>query len=266
MQPARALSSVVLPAPVPPDTRTLSRAATAHASRATTAGGAKAAERDGPGAEAADGEAGPVDRQRRDDGVDPGPVGQAGVDQGRRAVDAQAEGRHHLLDEVLDGGRVEDDRHPLEAPAPLDPHPARAVDHDLGDVGVGQDGSRGPRPHTSASTSPHQPGLVGGRQQRALAGDQLGDPFGQPPAEPSATPGCRPSRPAADPSATQPGVRPAAFERAGTAVTPPPAAPSRAIGAPGRRGGRRRRPGRWTGRSRSRPGRARRARPRCRAG
>ncbi len=141
-------------------------------------------EGDGPGPEAADGEAGTVDRQRGDDGVDPGPVGQAGVDQGRRAVDAQPEGRHHLLDEVLDGGRVEDHGHPLQAPGPLHPHPPRAVDHDLGDVGVGQDRLQGPETAHLGQHLPHHPGLVGGRQQRALARHQLRDPLREPPAGP----------------------------------------------------------------------------------
>ena len=52
----------------------------------------------GLGGELADGEHRAVDRQRRDDGVDAGAVGEAGVDHRRRLVDAPAD----LADDALD--------------------------------------------------------------------------------------------------------------------------------------------------------------------
>ncbi len=105
MNPDSTLRFVVLPVPVPPETRMLSL----PLDRRLHGGD----EVEGPGAEVdqvlggervlgelPDGEHGAVDGQRRDDGVDPGAVGEAGVDHGRRLVDAPTDRRHDLLDHL----------------------------------------------------------------------------------------------------------------------------------------------------------------------
>ena len=53
-------------------------------------------------------------------------------------TDPEPERPDHPLDEVRDRRLVERHRHPLQPPAPLDPHPVGAVDHHLGDRRVGQ--------------------------------------------------------------------------------------------------------------------------------
>ena len=67
---------------------------------------------------------GPVDRQRRHDRVDPGAVGQAGVDERRRAVDPQARAAPPpARSSGSTGGRVEDDRRCARAGRPARPTP-----------------------------------------------------------------------------------------------------------------------------------------------
>ena len=80
------------------------------------------------------------ERQRRDDGVDAGAVGQAGIHHGRRLVDAAAErgddpvdDPHHVV--VV----LEHDVGELEPALALDVDLARAVDHDLADALVAQE-------------------------------------------------------------------------------------------------------------------------------
>ena len=50
------------------------------------------------------------------------------------------------------------------------------VDHDLGDLGVGEEGFEGPEPADLGQHLPGHPGLLARRQQRPLAGDQVGRP------------------------------------------------------------------------------------------
>ena len=86
-----------------------------------------------------DRQGGAVERQRRDDGVDPGAVGQAGVDHGARLVDAPADGTDDLVDHlpvlaVVGEGEVGR----LDDALPLHPDLVVGVAHDLGDGRVGQ--------------------------------------------------------------------------------------------------------------------------------
>ena len=128
-----ALSSVVLPEPVPPLTRMLRRAGDRRleqlALRRRSASPARPARR-GPGpprAEAADRDRRPVDRQRRDHDVDPRAVGEAGVDHRAELVDAPAERREDALDRVAQLLLVgEGDLGRLDPPAALDVDAARA--------------------------------------------------------------------------------------------------------------------------------------------
>ncbi len=95
MKAESALSSVVLPAPVPPAMMMFSLALTAASSssimpgvmafRSTRSGGISLSVR-----KTADGEQRPVHGQRRDDGVHARAVAQARVHHGRRFVDAPA--------------------------------------------------------------------------------------------------------------------------------------------------------------------------------
>ena len=103
------LSVVVLPEPVPPETKMLRRAST-HALEELEHLGRRGAEpdqvvdRERRGGELPDGDDRADQRQRRDDGVDAGAVGQAGVDHRARLVDAPADrgddpvdDPHHVL-------------------------------------------------------------------------------------------------------------------------------------------------------------------------
>ncbi len=68
---ASALSRVVLPAPAPPLTTTLARARTAQSSSSAVPGDDTSSSATGTGTEAPDGQAGPVDGQGPDHGMDP---------------------------------------------------------------------------------------------------------------------------------------------------------------------------------------------------
>ena len=102
------LSSVVLPVPVPPLMMMLRRPPT-HAEELRSLGrqGAEADEvvdREPGLGELADRERRAVDRERRDDRVDAGAVGEAGVDHRRRLVDAPADRRDDALDDQPEPG------------------------------------------------------------------------------------------------------------------------------------------------------------------
>ena len=99
------LSSVVLPVPVPPLIRMLRlpRTQTSRKSAAcwlSVPSRTRSADVNGVAGELPDGQHGSVDRQRRDDGVDPGAVGQSGIDQRRRLVDPAADGRDDAFDDL----------------------------------------------------------------------------------------------------------------------------------------------------------------------
>ena len=116
--------------------------------------------------EAAHGDARTVDRQGRDDDVDSRSVGQAGIDEGTRAIDAQAEGRHHALDEEIDGVAIDADRGGLKFTATLDPHRARTVDHHLGDQRIGEQRFERPESGGAGEDPIDHPVEHGGRRQR----------------------------------------------------------------------------------------------------
>ena len=88
-------------------------------------------------AEAADGEARPVDGNRRHHRAQPRPVGEACIDGGMRAVESPADGGEDVLDDAEQraGPDVAD---ALQLPAALDPHIGAAVHHHFVDGGVAQ--------------------------------------------------------------------------------------------------------------------------------
>ena len=95
---------------------------------------------EGLAGELPDGEERAVDRERRDDGVHAGAVGEAGVDHRRRLVDAATDVRDDLVDHPADVLGVDEagrDLHDLALA--LAEHDVRTVDHHLGDAVVVQE-------------------------------------------------------------------------------------------------------------------------------
>ena len=135
----RTFSSVVLPAPVPPDTMALSRARDGALQELEHRRGERLAldEIVGAqtiGAEAPNRHARPVERQRRNDDVDARAVLQPGVDHRARLVDAAADGADDALDDLHQVLVVaEDDVGLLDPAVPLDEHLAGLVHQDVGD-------------------------------------------------------------------------------------------------------------------------------------
>ncbi len=83
----------------------------------------------------------PVDGQRRNDGVHPGPVGQPGVHHGRRVVDPAPHGGHDPVDDLEEVPVVvEPDVRPLEAALPLHVDRARGVHQDVRDGRIVHEG------------------------------------------------------------------------------------------------------------------------------
>ena len=110
------------------------------------------------GGELADGQQRAVHGQRRDDRVDAAAVGQAGVHHRAGLVDATADPGHDLVDRAAQVRLVVEVALDLDQPAAaLDVDAVRAVDHDLGEVGVAQE-----------------------RLDRAVAEDVVGDLLGDP--------------------------------------------------------------------------------------
>ena len=111
--------------------------------------------RDDVAAEAADAEARAVQRQRRNDGVDARAVLQARVHDGLRFVDAAADLRDDLFDDVQQVRVVlEPDGGLRQLAVPLDEDLVVAVDQDVRDGRLLEQRSRaGPSPSTSSSTS-----------------------------------------------------------------------------------------------------------------
>ncbi len=88
----------------------------------------------GIAAEAADGETSAVEGERRDDGVDAGPIGEPGVDHGRRFVHAAAYAGDDALDDLHEMLIVfEGQAGQFEFSSALDVDPVEAVDQDIGD-------------------------------------------------------------------------------------------------------------------------------------
>ena len=138
------LSVVVLPAPVPPETRMFRRPRTQPSSRS-----AASREREsklirssigvGVLGELSDRQLGAVERERRDDGVDTAAVGQAGVHHRAGLVDAAADLADDLVDRAAQVRLVRELGVGLDQlAAALDVDAVEGVDHDFGQVGVAQ--------------------------------------------------------------------------------------------------------------------------------
>ena len=144
------LRSVVLPAPVPPDTSDVEPRAhrrleeVQHRLRhRVPLDEVLRAEAVGP--EPANRQRRPVEGERRDDRVDTGAVGQARVHHRARFVDAPADGAHDALDDLQQVLVVLEDRVALFEPAfALDVDPVVTVDEDVGDGRVAQEGLERP--------------------------------------------------------------------------------------------------------------------------
>ena len=175
------LSVVVLPAPVLPDTTTLSRPRTqaSRKSRDVRLSDAEAHQvlgGEGVGGELADGQDGAVDGQRRHDGVDARPVGQPGVDHRARLVDATADPRHDLVDRAAQVVLVgEPGVHRGQPAVALDEDAVGAVDHDLGDVGVVQVGLDRPVADDVVADLLGDPEPVARAQRPLLGGEHVGE-------------------------------------------------------------------------------------------
>ena len=110
--------------------------------------------RSGLAPEPADREQGAVQGQRRDDRVDAAAVGEPGVDHRAGLVHPPADPAHDPLDDLDQVPVVvERDVGPLQPALALDVDDLGAVDQDVADGRVGQEGSSGPRPNVSSITS-----------------------------------------------------------------------------------------------------------------
>ena len=173
------LSSVVLPVPVPPVMRMLSRPWT-QAERSVAISAFRVPRADqvfhlkGLPGELADGESGPVHRQWRDDGVHPGAVGEAGVHHGGSLVDATSHPGGDAVDhpaQRLLGGEA--------GPGPLETALVLHVDgvdpghHDLGDGRVPQKGFDGPVAEDVLADLGGDALPLGHGQRGAFLGDQV---------------------------------------------------------------------------------------------
>ena len=142
--PSSALSSVVLPLPVPPLIRNDSRASHQRPQQPLAAGRERArrrqlAEGERAGAHHAQRQAGAADGHRRQHRVQPGPVGQPGVHPRPRVVQPSSrDGGQPLGEPPHRRGVREGDRGQLQAAAPVHPHPVRRGDQHVGDARVGQ--------------------------------------------------------------------------------------------------------------------------------
>src|SRR5581483_3537543 len=132
-------------------------------------------ERDRARAEPPDRDARAVDRERRDDGVETGAVGEPCVDHRRGAVEPQPERRDDATDETYDRRGVESQRDGLEPALPLDERATRAVEHDLGDRRVMEQGLERSQPRDLADAVVEQDVVVRGAQERWFVAEQVGD-------------------------------------------------------------------------------------------
>ena len=107
--------------------------------------------------EAPDGDGGPFQRHRRNDGVDPRTIGQTRIHQRRGLIDAPAQRRHDALDHVADGIIVrERQRHLLQLALALHEDVGGTVDHDLADQRIGHQSLQGPQAYGLIHTVLHQ--------------------------------------------------------------------------------------------------------------
>jgi hypothetical protein len=118
---------------------------------------------------------GPDQRQRRDDRVDAGAVGQAGVDHRRRLVDAPADRGDDPVDDAHDVVVVlEDDVRQLQLARSLDVDLARAVDHDFRDGVITEERLEGPEADDLVGDLlEHADTLGAGEGQALLVDDRL---------------------------------------------------------------------------------------------
>ena len=127
--------------------------------------------------ELTDREMGPVERQRLDDRVDAGAVGQARVHHGRGVVDAPADGRDDPVDHLQQVTVVlEHHVGALQPPVALDVHLLVGVDQDIGDLGSWISGSSGPEAEDLVQHLPdHQVPLVEVERHRFLGDEVMHD-------------------------------------------------------------------------------------------
>ena len=139
------LSVVVLPEPVPPETKRLRWASTqtrrkSNISWVAVPNRTRSSTRYGVVGELADRDHRPHQRQGRDDRVHPRAVGEPGVDPRAGHVDPPAERGDDPVDDAQDVLVVQEGLgDPLELAAPLDVDLVRPVDHDLGDRAVAEE-------------------------------------------------------------------------------------------------------------------------------
>src|SRR5208282_5457489 len=92
---------------------------------------------DGIAAKAANRETGAIERQRRNDGVDARAILQAGIDHGRRFIDAAADARHDAVDDLHEVLVVfERQAGDFELASALDVDAVEAVDENVGNGGI----------------------------------------------------------------------------------------------------------------------------------
>ena len=176
----RAFSSVVLPALVAPATRRFQPAATAHRRKvAATPSAPKSASATGRAPNRRMVTHGPSTANGGIDRVQPGAVGEPGVDHRRRPVETESEGSDDPLDEVDDRGRIELERHRLEPPGTFDVGMARTVDHHLGDRRVGQQRLERTEPGDLVGELFQQRVDARGREQRLLVVEQVDESAAQ---------------------------------------------------------------------------------------
>ena len=177
----RQLSSVVLPEPVPPETRVLTRqrpmmrriSAPCRRDRAEPD---QLIERQLVLLEFADGERGAVDRQRRHDDVDARAVRQARVADRRGFVDAPADLADDALADVQELLVVaEADAGLLDLALDFDVDRAGAVDHDVGDVVARQQRLERAKAENVVADVVEQFFLLGDRHHDVLDRDDLVD-------------------------------------------------------------------------------------------
>ena len=153
------LSVVVLPEPVPPEITMLRRPRT-QALRKSRTGGENVPKADQVRVgervrrELSDGQHRAVERHRRDHGVDPGAVGQAGVDQRAGLVDAPADAADDLVDDAAQVRLVaEARRRPGRSCRALDEDARGPLTMISVISGSRSSGSSGPWPRISSETS-----------------------------------------------------------------------------------------------------------------
>src|SRR5882724_6349698 len=128
----RMLSSVVLPAPVPPEALEQLQHRLGQALL-----GQQILAAQGVPLELTDREVGPVDRERLDDRVDAGAIGEAGIDHGRRVVDPAADGRDDPVDHLEQVPVVlEPDVGRLQLTVALDVHLLVGIDQNVRHLGI----------------------------------------------------------------------------------------------------------------------------------